>query len=59
MTDFEVVEVVDFPRYSDHVMLVLLYAITCNSGGSEFTPAHRHKDFKFKDYSPVAFRLVY
>lgn len=40
MTDFEVVEVVDFP-----------------SSGSEFTPAHRHKDFRFKDYSPVAFRF--
>ena len=36
-----------------------VYCITtCDSGGSEFTPAHRHKDFRFKDYSPVAFRSV-
>ena len=41
MTDFEVVETVEFP-----------------ADGSTITPAHKHRDFTFKTYSPVAFRLV-
>ncbi|CAI8017431.1 Phosphatidylinositol 4-phosphate 5-kinase type-1 alpha [Geodia barretti] len=40
MTDFEVVETVDFP-----------------ADGSTITPAHKHRDFTFKTYSPEAFRF--
>ena len=40
MTDFEVVDTVDFP-----------------AAGSTNTPAHKYRDFTFKTYSPVAFRL--
>ena len=46
-------------HYWEFFEVIVVFCFFFYSEGSRETPSHRFSDFKFKSYSPVAFRYVY